>query len=190
MSSAQHYQKIERVRVKEKVVEPFVPAYQVRNFCSTRSRPRGASVSRLNEVGDRLFHRSHSTNCEHSFRQTGSPPPECSRLCSSTHSFRSQLASYPMFVCIGSTAMSPEICKAMRRGAILGTQLIVSQRLPTLGRRSLATSLLYHVDAQDAMRWRSISILRQQISKKFSSQASDAAVSTANPASDCRTWGL
>ncbi|GAA5885870.1 hypothetical protein JCM16303_000091 [Sporobolomyces ruberrimus] len=29
MSSAQHYSKIERVRVKEKVVEPFVPAYQV-----------------------------------------------------------------------------------------------------------------------------------------------------------------
>ncbi|GAA5987439.1 hypothetical protein JCM5350_002762 [Sporobolomyces pararoseus] len=29
MSSAQHYHKIDRVRVKEKVVEPFVPAYQV-----------------------------------------------------------------------------------------------------------------------------------------------------------------
>ncbi|GAA5902975.1 uncharacterized protein JCM6883_002652 [Sporobolomyces salmoneus] len=40
MSSAQHYQKIERVRVKEKVVEPFVPSYQValdklRTFFST-----------------------------------------------------------------------------------------------------------------------------------------------------------
>jgi len=29
MSSAQHYHKIDRVRVKEKIVEPFVPAYQV-----------------------------------------------------------------------------------------------------------------------------------------------------------------
>ncbi|GAA5838237.1 hypothetical protein JCM3766R1_001870 [Sporobolomyces carnicolor] len=44
MSSAQHYQKIERVRVKEKVVEPFVPAYQValdklRAFFSTNREP-------------------------------------------------------------------------------------------------------------------------------------------------------
>lgn len=28
MSKAQHYDKIERVRVKDQVVEPFVPAYQ------------------------------------------------------------------------------------------------------------------------------------------------------------------
>lgn len=28
MAKAQHYQKIERVRVKDQLVEPFVPAYQ------------------------------------------------------------------------------------------------------------------------------------------------------------------
>ncbi|CEQ41718.1 SPOSA6832_03466, partial [Sporobolomyces salmonicolor] len=34
MSSAQHWQKIDRVRVKDNLVEPFVPPYQVR-FCRT-----------------------------------------------------------------------------------------------------------------------------------------------------------
>ncbi|GAA6062809.1 hypothetical protein JCM10212_006170 [Sporobolomyces blumeae] len=45
MSSAQHYQKIDRLRVKDKLVEPFVPAYQValdklRAFFSTTGRER------------------------------------------------------------------------------------------------------------------------------------------------------
>jgi hypothetical protein len=34
MKSAQHYDKIQRVRIKDKEVEAFVPAYQVRLLSS------------------------------------------------------------------------------------------------------------------------------------------------------------
>lgn len=64
MSSAQHYSKIERVRVKEKVVEPFVPAYQVGPFSASLS-------SHAAETDDRPFHnRSLSRNFELSSRAT------------------------------------------------------------------------------------------------------------------------
>lgn len=49
MSKAQHYQKIERVKVKDKLVEPFVPAYQValerlkQYFATGRTREQSAA---------------------------------------------------------------------------------------------------------------------------------------------------
>ncbi|GAA5888828.1 hypothetical protein JCM5296_005007 [Sporobolomyces johnsonii] len=51
MSSAQHWQKIDRVRVKDNLVEPFVPPYQVAleklrlHFSTSRERERSTTVA-------------------------------------------------------------------------------------------------------------------------------------------------